>query len=181
MKGFLKQYPNVTVKFIFNNEEINNLDEADVGICSFASQKVGLVHELLFSLSTRLFASEEYLKEFGVPQKPEDLDHHRLIVSKEDYHSPYGNWILNVGRSVSMATRKSYIQADNLDGMVQCALQGMGIIEAPDLSSIVKSGLKEIMPDLMGPQVPYYFIYPENRKNSKKIDTLFRYLAKKEK
>lgn len=179
MKGFINKYPKVMVNFIFNNGEINNLGEADIGICPFISQQVGLVHELLFPLYNRLFASPEYTKEYGVPQNPEDLDHHRLIAYKEDYRSPYGNWILNVGRDTSMPPRKSFIQADTLDGMIKCALQGMGIVEAPDLTCILKSGLKEILPDLIGPQVTYYFIYPEQRKASKKINLLFRYLSKK--
>lgn len=181
LKDFLKKYSKVTLKFIFNNEEIRNLEDADVGICPFISHQVGLAQELLFPLTMRLFASTEYLKEFGIPQKPEDLDHHRLIVYKEDYYAPYGNWILNVGRRAGMPPRKSYIQADTLDGMVQCALQGFGIIEAPDLSSIVDSGLKKVMPEIIGPQAPYYFICPESRKDSKKINFLFRYLAEKEK
>jgi DNA-binding transcriptional LysR family regulator len=78
-----------------------------------------------------------------------------------------------------MKPRKSYMQADTLDGMIQCAVQGMGIIEAPDLISIKETGLKQIMPDLMGPQVTYYFIYSESRKTSNKINALFNHLKNK--
>jgi DNA-binding transcriptional LysR family regulator len=178
MKNFLKQYPKITLKIIYNNDEIRSIGEADVGICPFIPQK-GFIHEFLFSLDTRLFASSEYLEEFGVPQKPEDLDHHHLIVYKEDYYASYGNWILNVGRNAGMLPRKPYIQADSVNGMVQFALQGIGIVEAPDLTSIYESGLQEVMPELIGPQLPYYFIYPENRKKSKKINVLFKYLMEK--
>lgn len=181
IKEFIDKYHKLTVKFRFNNEEIRNLEDADVGICPFISQQVGLIHEPLFPLYTSLFASQEYVNKFGSPQKPEDLDNHRLIVYKEDYYAPYGNWILNVGRTTGKPPRKSYIQADTLDGMVQCALQGMGIIEAPDLTSIVKSELKEIMPGLKGPQVSYFFIYNENRRTSKKINLLAKHLKEKEK
>lgn len=180
MTDFLKKYPKVTLKIVLNNdEEIQNLGDTDLGICFSISQQVGVIQELLFPLAVRLFASPAYLEEFGTPEKPEDLDHHRLIVYKEDYYAPHGNWILNIGRRAGAAPRKSYIQADNLEGMVQCALQGMGIIEAPNLSSITRAGLIEIMPEIMGPQVPYYFIFPENRKTSKKINLLFDYLIKK--
>lgn len=179
MKEFIIRYPKVIPNFIFNNDKIDNLGEADVGICPFISQQVGLVHELLFPLYNHLFASQEYLEKFGVPRKPEDLDEHRLIAYKEDYRSPYGNWILNVGRSSSLPPRKPYVQADTLDGMVKCAIHGMGIVEAPDLTCISKSELKEIMPEVAGPQVTYYFICHEKRKISKKINTLFRYLSEK--
>lgn len=181
MKKFLKKHPKVTLKFHFNNEEIHNLEDADVGICPFISHQVGLIQKPLLSLTIRLFASPEYLKEMGTPQTPQDLDHHRLIVYKEDYYAPYGNWILNVGRNAGMPPRKAYIQADNLNAMVQSAIHGMGIIEAPDLTSVLNSGLQEVIPELIGSQISCYFIYSENRKNSKKIQLLFKYLMEKEK
>lgn len=180
MEGFIEKHPKVTYQFLFNNRMIHDLGDADVGICPFIPQQVGLIHEPLFPLTIRLFASKKYLKEFGIPQAAEDLDHHRLIVYKEEYYTfPIGNWSLNIGRNGNSPPRKSFIQVDTLDAMVRCALQGMGIIEAPDLSSIVKSGLQEVIPNLIGPQAPYYFIYNERRKTSKKINLLFRYLAKK--
>ncbi len=181
MKEFLKKHPKVTLKFHFNNEEIHNLEDADVGICPFISHQVGLIQEPLLSLTIRLFASPEYLKEMGTPQKSKDLDHHRLIVYKEDYYAPYGNWILNVGRNAAMPPRKAYIQADNLNAMIQSAIHGMGIIEAPDLTSILNSGLQEVMPELIGSQISCYFVYSENRRTSKKIQLLFKYLMEKEK
>jgi len=179
MKEFLKAHPKLRVEFIFNNDEIYNLGDADIGICPLISQQVDLVQEPLFPLSVRLFAHSSYLEEFGTPKKPKDLDHHRLIVYKEEYYGPYGNWTLNVGHKVGTAPRKPYIHVENLEGMVQCALQGMGIIEAPDLSCITELGLIEILPEVMGPQVPYYFIFPEDRKKSKKIKALFDYIIQK--
>lgn len=48
----------------------------------------------------KLYPSKEYLKEFGTPQQPEDLDHHRLIA----FGHPLGlsgfhgmNWHLPLG------------------------------------------------------------------------------------
>ncbi len=179
MKEFLKKHPKVTLQILLNNEEIRYLGGADIGICPFISQQENLTQELLFPLSIYLFASPEYIKNMGIPQKPDDLDHHRLIVYRENYYAPYGNWILNIGRGAGIPPRKSYIQVDTLAGMVQSALHGMGIIEAPDFSSILNSGLVQIMPDVIGPQMPYYFTFPENRKKSKKITQLLTYLATK--
>lgn len=108
------------------------------------------------------------------------MDQHRLIAYTEEFYTaPYGKWSLSIGRSDNSPPRKPYIQVDTLDGMVQCALQGMGIIKAPDLTCILKSGLKEVLHDLLKPQVSYYFIYPESRKVSKKINLLFKHLARK--
>lgn len=180
MEGFLEKHPKVTYQFLFNNGMIRDLGDADVGICPFIPNQDDYIQEFLFSLSTRLFATQKYLKKFGVPRKPEDLDYHRLIVYKEEYYTfPIGNWSLSIGRKENSPPRKSFIQVDTLDAMVRCALQGMGITEAPDLTCILESGLKEVMPDLIGPQIPYYFISHERRKISKKNDLLFRHLARK--
>lgn len=180
LKGFLKKHPQLTVKIILSDEEIRGLNDADVAICGFIPHQPPLIQEPMFTLAIRLFASPEYLKEFGTPQTPEDLDHHRIIYNEDNY-MPYGNWILNVGHSISVSPRKPYIQIYSLHGLINSALQGLGIIEAPNLTSIMNSGLKEILPDVAGPQVPYYFIFSNNRKNSKKINALFKYLGKKSK
>jgi DNA-binding transcriptional LysR family regulator len=182
MTLFLEQHPKLTYKILFDNGMIRDLGDADIGICPFISNQKEYTQEFLFSLSTKLFASQGYLKKFGIPQEPKDLDHHRFISYTDEYYiPPYGNWNLGVGLSDNSPPRKPFIQVDTLSAMVQCGLQGMGIIEAPDLTYISKAGLKEVLPDLIGPQLPYYFIYHKNRKVSKKINLLYRYLARKEK
>lgn len=178
LKGFLKKYPKLTIKIILSDEEIKSLNDSDVAICGFIPHHPHLTQEPLFTLAIRLFASTEYLKEFGTPQIPEDLDYHRIIYNEEKY-MPYGNWILNVGHSISAPPRKPYIQIYSLHGMINSALHGLGIIEAPNLTSVLNSGLEEVLPEISGPQVPYYYIYFENRKKSKKINALFRYLVRK--
>lgn len=180
MTDFIEQHPKVTYQILLDNGMIRDLGDADVGICPFISRHDDYIQEFLFSLYTKLFASPKYLEKFGIPQKPEDLDHHRLITyTEEQYIAPYGNWGLSIGRSDNSPPRKPYIQVDTLEGIVKCALQGMGIIEAADLTCILESGLKEVLPEVVGPQLPYYFIYHKSRKNSKKINILLRYLAKK--
>lgn len=91
MEGFLEKHPKVTYQFLFNNGMIRDLGDADVGIYPFIPKQDDYIQEFLFSLTTRLFASQKYLKKFEVPQKPEDLDYHHLIVYKEEYYAPYGD------------------------------------------------------------------------------------------
>ena len=53
------------------------------------------------------------------------------------------------------------------------------IVELPDLFILEGMDLKEVMPEVTGPVIDLYYIFPANRKNSKKINALFKYLAKK--
>ena len=49
-------------------------------------------------MRTHVYGSRDYLREFGNPQQPEDLDHHRLIVYGEAQPLPVTtiNWLLEV-------------------------------------------------------------------------------------
>lgn len=65
--------------------------------------------------------------------------------------------------------------------MLNSARRGFGIVELPDDSNILNSGLVDIFPDCSGPETPMYCIFPERRKGSKKINTLVQYLCEKKK
>ena len=44
---------------------------------------------------------------------------------------------------------------------------------------ILKSGLKKVLPSIFGAKMEIFFIFSENRKKSKKINLLLKYLKKK--
>ena len=51
------------------------------------------------TVSTRVYAAEEYLAEKGTPETPEDLDQHNLIIFGYDAPHPVPtiNWLLDAG------------------------------------------------------------------------------------
>jgi DNA-binding transcriptional LysR family regulator len=175
LKGFFDLHPKITLKTLLRSEGID-LTEGDVAILTALPQQHHLIQQYLFTVQVRLFASSEYLNKFGIPQNLEDLDHHHLITYRGNYYSPYGstNWLLNLGET----SKKSYFEIDSLHGMLNGALEGLGIVEFPDYSVVLKSGLVEVLPDIKGPETSIYFIYPKSRKNSKKINGLLDYLSK---
>lgn len=179
LKDFLKNYPKLRVQILLNDEELHSLNEGDIAICAFIPDQPDLVQEQLYTVNVRLFASQDYLKEYGTPQKPEELNNHRLIIYKDSYYRSYGNWILSVGNNNDDIQRKPYIRIDSVSGMMNCALQGYGIVELPDFKNILNSELQEVLPDIQGPQVPIYFVFHKSRKGSKKILKLFKYLVAK--
>ncbi len=180
LQGFLDKHPKIKIKVLLRSDDLD-LIEGDVAICLYRLHQPHLIQEHLFTTNIHLFAHPSYLKKFGKPEKPEDLDHHRLITYRGNYYSSYGstNWVLNVGRQNFSLPRESYFEVDSLHGMLNSALQGMGITELPDYSKVLKSGLIDIFPTLLGPETPMYYVFPERRKSSKKINLLLKYLQKK--
>ncbi len=77
---FLALYPDVRISLHLTNEEIDlTMREADVGIVALPLSSPDLIHEDPIPYRFRLYASRSYLKKYGIPQKPEDLDQHRLL------------------------------------------------------------------------------------------------------
>lgn len=180
LAGFLSKHPKVKIKVLLRNDNLD-LNEGDITICFYKPDQPNFIQEHLFMANIRLFASATYLKKFGKPEKPEDLDHHHLITYKGNYYSSYGstNWILNVAREKDTLPRESYFEIDSLQGMFNSALHGLGITELPDYTKIINSELIDVFPELEGPKTHMYYIFSEKRKLSKKINTLLKYLRAK--
>src|SRR3990167_9295207 len=100
LQEFLDQYPEVEVELLLKDEEVDlNMREADLGITALPINSPDLIHSEPISYRFRIYASKSYLEQYGTPQKPEDLDHHRLIVFGKEMPHIYSNldWLLKVG------------------------------------------------------------------------------------
>ena len=81
LSDFLKQYP----KFNFILEGYNDVmvefeaADADVAIGPLIANVPDLIQEYLMSYPLKLYASPEYIKNFGLPKSTKDLDNHRVI------------------------------------------------------------------------------------------------------
>ena len=73
--------------------------EADVAIRMSPPRQPDLIQRHLVSVQVHIYAAPEYIKKHGMPQRPEDLDKHRLIVYGEDSRPPVQgvNWLLDAG------------------------------------------------------------------------------------
>ena len=77
---FLDLYPDVRVELILTNEELDlAMREADVAIRLRRPAQPDLIQRRLFTVHFHAFASKDYIKRFGEPKSPEDLDNHRLV------------------------------------------------------------------------------------------------------
>lgn len=181
VKDFLELYPEINLHIHIDPDDVNPVN-FDVGIGSFIPDQPHLVQKELFPDYNQFFASKEYLEKFGTPQTAEDLDAHRLITYKP--HETYSlhrsiNLLFNVGRAPSISPRKPYFTVDSLSGMLNATLQGYGIAELPVFCALHNPELKVVLPEIKGRNLPLYYIFQEARKNSKKINMLYKYLVEK--
>ncbi|MBN9413520.1 MAG: LysR family transcriptional regulator, partial [Candidatus Paracaedimonas acanthamoebae] len=182
--GFLKKYPGI--KLDINSSLTNlerDLEKADILIRTRIDLHPNLVQRRVLAGNYKLWASPDYLKEFGIPEKPEDLDHHRLLVFERAQFNSLANtyWILEVGSDIHK-TREPYLVVNSQEGLIACAKKGLGIIQMP--SVLIKfrnenNQLLNILKETTGPIIDVYGIYPSKTKNLKRINLFMDYLEDK--
>lgn len=179
--GFLKKYPGIQLNI---NSSLTNLErdleKADILIRTHIDLHPNLVQRRILVGNYKLWASPRYLQEFGVPEKPEDLDHHRLLVFEQAQFNILANtcWMLEIG-SNSDKPREPYLIMNSLEGLVACAQKGLGIIQMPSVLMKFRNEdnkLLHILKETTGPIIDVYGIYPSRAKNLKKRNLFMDYL-----
>jgi len=180
---FLESNPGI--RFSITLKEDNVLpSNYDVGLVGFIPNQPQLYQRELFPDYNRIYASREYLDEFGTPSSAEDLDNHRLITyeGKNSYSSVRSiKLLVNLGLPPHRQPREPFMEVNSLRGMINGVLAGVGIAELPVFAAVHYPELVQILPEVKGENLPIYFICHENRKGSKKIQALYEYLYSKSK
>lgn len=177
--GFLEKYQDIDLYIIGDDERLNlKAREADVLIAPYIEHSPDLVQSYLFSCRLQLYASPQYLEKFGCPQSIEDLNDHRLITFGTDTIRPYSDidWLLRIGLP-SGVVRKPYIAINSSVGASQLAGQGLGIVALSDeFPGIKELNLVKILPEIQGPTIDLYYIYPQSLQDSKRVQVFGDYL-----
>ncbi|MBY0502171.1 MAG: LysR family transcriptional regulator [Alphaproteobacteria bacterium] len=183
MPEFLQFYPKIQLS-IYGNDIIPNLhsNEVDAVISPFIDSDDSLIQTYLTTFHLKLYASEDYLKKFGVPKTFSDLDHHQLLAygDHKTFH-PFGqaNWHLTTNTK-SASIRKPYVMLNSAVGLFNLAAAGVGIASlSKEHPALEDSTLIEILPFIEGPEIDAYFIYSTRTKKVKRIAVLKDFLVKK--
>ena len=164
---FLDAYPDVSVSLLLDDTDLDlAMREADVAIRMHPPRQPDLIQRHLMDLRWIVCASPDYLAEHGTPQRPEDLENHRLVLFGE-YRPPVPdvNWLAEVG----VRRRRAQLEVNSLNAMMRAIRSGAGIGALPDWMTPEMDGLTRLLPDLKSPKVDVYFVYPEELRNSKRV------------
>ena len=181
MKEFTELYPDIRVNLVLDESERDlSMREADVAIRMVPPRQPDLIQRHLMTMHFHVYASPEYLKKYGMPEKPEDLADHMLIVYGEDMEPPVAdvNWLLEAGRKPNDRDR-ALLKVNNIYGIYRAVHSGVGIAALPDYTIRQASQLVRILPELEGPSYDAYFVYPAELRHSKRIIVFRDYLIRK--
>jgi DNA-binding transcriptional LysR family regulator len=170
LHAFLEAYPEVSVSLLLDDAELDlAMREADVAIRMHPPKQPDLVQRHLTSMQYHVCASPEYLKKHGVPQRPEDLDAHKLVLFGS-HHPPVPdvNWLAEVGRRPGNP-RRAVLEVNSVHAVLLAIRSGLGIGALPDYVVSENPDLVRVLSDLKGPKVDMFFVYPEELRNSKRV------------
>jgi DNA-binding transcriptional LysR family regulator len=181
IKEFIELYPEVEVTLILTDTELDlSMREADIAVRLQSPRQPDLIQRPLLTVHTHVYAAEEYLAEHGTPEKPEDLDNHRILVYGQEWPAPVPevNWILNLGARPD-SRRKPILRVNNIYGIYRACRSGLGLAGLPDYAIPTGTNLIRVLPDINGPSFRAYFVYPEELRHSKRIGVFRDFLLRK--
>jgi DNA-binding transcriptional LysR family regulator len=181
IREFLDLYPEIQVSLVVDDSELDlSMREADVAIRMSPPRQPDLIQRHLVSVQVHIYASTDYIQKYGMPQRAEELEEHRIIVYGEDARPPVPgvNWLLEVGVK-SGQDRRPILTVNNTYGMLRAIMSGLGVAALPDFVANEHSGLVRVLPEVSGPPNEAYFVYPEELRTSKRISVFRDFLLRK--
>jgi DNA-binding transcriptional LysR family regulator len=182
IKEFMDLYPDMRLTVVGRDEKVDlSTQDADVMIRPFVPKSPDLVHVYLSSYPLGLYASPDYLKKYGTPSKIKDLAEHRLIAFSKDKAISFGNvdWHLSLGCKPG-ETHEPFFQVNSAIGLVRVARDGLGIVSISQYQESAQNiELVRVLPDVEGPMIDTYYIYPKRLAGFKRVTVLGEFLVKK--
>jgi len=168
---YLKRYQDTTVSALFLDRVVNMLEEGvDVGVrigeladSTYKALRVGHVRRVIC-------ASPEYLAQHGIPQRPEDLVDHPIIVASG--LGPTVEWKFQRAGTPCSVRIKPRLTVSTNDAAISAAVTGIGITRlisyqvAPQLAS---GELKVLLSEFETARMPIHVLHREGRNASAKI------------
>jgi DNA-binding transcriptional LysR family regulator len=178
---YLRTYPDTTVSALFLDRVVNMLEEGvDVGIrigelsdSSYRALRVGHVRRVIC-------ASPAYLKKNGIPQTPQDLKQHQVIVASSLSQSVEWRFV-DQGEPVAVRIKPRLTVSSN-DGAIEAAVQGLGVtrLMSYQVAPLLAAGkLKIVLSEFESPKVPIHIIHREGRHASTKMRAFIDLMAER--
>ena len=141
-----QSYPDLHVDLMLEERVLDlPMREADVAIRMKEPSQADLIRKRLMTVKMQLFATQPYLDENGVPERLDDLAHHRLIC--QNANSAQVGAGSNLVQHLLTYDVKSLLTVNNYFGVLQGVLHDMGIGVLPDYVTEDFPELVQVFPD----------------------------------
>ena len=181
MKEYTDLYPDIAVTLVCEDRELDlTIREADAAIRFHPARHPDLVQVPIMRLRNSLYASNDYLRAYGLPTSLADLANHKLLGFEKASSSilpfPEVNWLFEQPTTRHLTP---FFKVNSLIAMRTAVKQGMGIAALPDYLVHRTRHISRVLPDVEGPVTEAWYVYPMELKNSKRIAVFRQFITLK--
>lgn len=180
LAGFRDLHPEIQLTMLFDDRTLNiGMREADAAIRLHEPRQSDLVARKLTTINFHICASKAYLAKHGTPKKIEDLKAHCLIAYPPDSVSPIQQpgWLLEVAK-INIEKNNNVLLMNSMYAIHKAVQTDVGIAVLPNYMINLRSNLEILLADYQRPPVDMFFVYAEERRNSKRINIFRDFLLK---
>lgn len=175
-----EQHPDIQITMLLDDRILNlGMREADAAIRLYKPEQQDLIQKHLTDIQFQICASKDYLKKNGTPKSVKDLKSHTLIGYPDNVPAPFAdpNWLFRIAE-LDGNDRSNTIMLNSIYGIFETVKTGAGIAALPDYMVAGDDNVIAVLEDVVRPPVGMYFVYPEERRNSKRIAIFKEFLLK---
>ncbi len=180
LTDFLQQYPDIELELSVEERNVDLFAEGiDVAIRARELQDSSLVAIPLMNTPMLTVASPEYLKREGIPQSPEDIKHHNCIVYVSQ--AVQKKWYFSRDQTDFVIPVSGSIRSNSADTIFELVLSGGGIGQLPQwmvTRAIRDKSLVHLLSDFQTENIPFNFVYPQNRYLPAKVRCFIDFVKK---
>lgn len=177
---FLTEHPAIELNLDLNDRNINLVEEGfDMAVrigeledSTMVARRIGRSHSVIC-------ASQSYLKRYGEPTHPEQLNQHIGLQYSNISYKQQWQFQTKAGKII-FGQPQIRARANNGEALAAAAIAGLGITSGPSfiLGNAIKTGkLVSILNEYRPPSVGIFAVYPPGRLLPVRIKTLSDYLA----
>lgn len=170
-----EEHPDIQLTVLLDDRILNlSMREADAAIRLYKPEQPDLIQRHLTTLRFHIAASPSYLAQYGRPKDLKDLQNHTLIGFPENVPAPFAdpNWLFRVA-GVDPEEHNNLLMMNSMYAIQRAVESNAGIAALPHYMLHHNPDLEVILPEAERSGVDVYFVYPEERRHSKRI-AIFR-------
>jgi DNA-binding transcriptional LysR family regulator len=178
LSRFRELYPDIQLTILFEEKVLNlGMREADAAIRLHEPKYSDTISRKLTTLNFHICASQGYLDKYGYPASIRDLKNHCLLAFPPGTSSAVKEpgWLLELAQ-VRAETHNNIIMMNSLYAIYRAVRADAGIAVLPDYLIKSRENLRIVLPELQRPPIDLFFVYAEERRHSKRINSLRDFL-----
>ena len=180
LQSFQQQFPRIELDIYVSGRLVNLVEEGiDVALRVGELEDSSLIARLLMPCGLHACASPEYLKKYGKPEHPSELETHNCLIYSQRPNPD--SWLFRDGQGKNISIKvNGNLRSDTGNILMNAALNGNGIFIGPTfmITSALKEGRLETILDQYTPLTTgLYAVYPQSKLVSAKVRAFVDFIA----